>query len=134
LKKKQRISTLDEALEKISQIFREIESFVDVVIVEGQRDLVSLRNLSFGGKITRFSQVGISDVDFIDSISKHHNSVLILTDFDDEGKRINLLLSDGFERKGIRVEKALRRDIGRVMAAVGVYAIESLDNAQGQTR
>lgn len=130
MKKKHRIGTIDEALEKISHIFREIESFVDLVIVEGPRDLESLKNLGFRGKISLFSQVGISDVDFIDTISRYYTSVLVLTDFDDEGKRINLLLSDGFERKGIRVEKSLRRDIGRVMATVGVYAIESLDNAK----
>jgi 5S rRNA maturation endonuclease (ribonuclease M5) len=59
--------------------------------------------------------------------------VAILTDFDEEGRKIDLALSEGFERRGLRVEKELRYEMGRIMAALRVYAIESLDNVQEQS-
>jgi 5S rRNA maturation endonuclease (ribonuclease M5) len=120
-------------MERLTHLLEEFETLVDVVIVEGLRDLEALRRLGFRGKIALFSQVGVPDTDFIDTISRDHGSVVILTDFDDEGRKIDLALSEGFERRGLRVEKGLRREMGRIMSAIGVYAIESLDNIQEQS-
>ena len=120
----------DQALERLTRLLGELEALVDVVIVEGPRDLEALRRLGFRGGVSLFSQVGILDTDFIDSISRGHASVAILTDFDEEGRKIDLALSEGFERRGLMVEKGLRREMGRIIAAMKVYAIESLDNAQ----
>jgi len=130
LKKRRRIRSTDQALERLTRLLGELETLVDVVIVEGPRDLEALRQLGFRGVISLFSQVGVPDADFIDAISRAHGSVAILTDFDEEGRKIDLALSEGFERRGVRVEKGLRRELGRIMAATGVYAIESLDNVQ----
>jgi 5S rRNA maturation endonuclease (ribonuclease M5) len=133
MKKRRRIRSMDQALERLTHLLRELESLVDVVIVEGPRDLEAMRRLGFGGIISLFSQVGILDTDFIDTISREHRSVTILTDFDEEGRKIDLALSEGFERRGVRVEKGLRREMGRIMAALRIYAIESLDNVQEQS-
>ena len=130
MKKRRRIGSTDQALERLTRLFGELEAMVDVVIVEGLRDLEALRQLGFRGVVSLFSQVGVLDTDFIDSISREHGSVAILTDFDEEGRKIDLALSEGFERRGLRVEKGLRREMARIMAAMKVYAIESLDNAQ----
>lgn len=133
MKKRRRIRSTDQALERLTHLLGELETLVDVVIVEGPRDLEALRQLGFKGEVSLFSQVGVSDSDFIEATSKEHGSVVILTDFDEEGRNIDLSLSEGFERRGLRVEKGLRRDMGRIMAAIGVYAIESLDNIQEQS-
>ena len=130
MKKKRRIRSTDQALERLNNLLGELETLVDVVIVEGPRDLEALRQLGFRGEISLFSQVGVLDADFIDAASREHGSVVILTDFDEEGRKIDLALSEGFERRAVRVEKGLRREMGRIMAAIGVYAIESLDNIQ----
>jgi 5S rRNA maturation endonuclease (ribonuclease M5) len=130
LKKKRRIRSTDQALERLNNLLGELETLVDVVIVEGPRDLEALKQLGFRGEISLFSQVGVPDADFIDATSREHGSVVILTDFDEEGRKIDLALSEGFERRAVRVEKGLRREMGRIMAAIGVYAIESLDNIQ----
>ena len=128
MKKRRRIKSTDQALERLTHLLEELETLVDVVIVEGSRDLEALRKLGFRGEVSLFSQAGVPDADFIDTISREHGSVVVLTDFDDEGRKIDLALSEGFERRGLRVEKGLRREMGRIMAAIGVYAIESLDN------
>jgi 5S rRNA maturation endonuclease (ribonuclease M5) len=130
LKKRRRIRSTDQALERLTRLLGELETLVGVVIVEGPRDLEALRQLGFRGVISLFSQVGVPDADFIDAVLRVHGSVAILTDFDEEGRKIDLALSEGFERRGVRVEKGLRSEMGRIMAAIGVYAIESLDNVQ----
>jgi len=133
LKKRRRIRSTDEALERLTRLLGELETLVDVVIVEGPRDLEALRQLDFRGVISLFSQVGVPDADFMDTASREYGSVAILTDFDEEGRKIDLALSEGFERRGLRVEKELRYEMGRIMAALRVYAIESLDNVQEQS-
>ncbi len=133
MKKRRRIRSTSQAFERLTRLLGELETLVDVVIVEGPRDLEALRRLGFLGVISLFSQVGVPDTDFMDTASKEHGSVAILTDFDEEGRKIDLALSEGFERRGLRVEKGLRREMGRIMAALRVYAIESLDNVQEQS-
>ena len=134
MKKRRRIKTTDQAMERLKHLLGELETLVDVVIVEGPRDIDALRQLGFRGVISLFSQVGVPDADFIDAISREHGSVVIMTDFDEEGRKIDLALSEGFERRGVRVEKGLRREMGRIMAALGAYAIESLNNIQEQLK
>jgi len=133
LKKKQRLKSTDQAFERLNHLLGELETLVDVVIVEGARDQEALRQLGFRGEISLFSQVGVTNADFIDAVSREHGSVVIMTDFDEEGRKIDIALSEGFERRAVRVEKGLRREMGRIMAAIGVYAIEALDNVQEQS-
>ncbi len=133
MKKRRRIRSTDQALERLTRLMGELETLVDVVIVEGPRDLDALRQLGFRGVISLFSQVGVPDADFMDTASREYGSVVILTDFDEEGRKIDLALSEGFERRGLRVEKGLRREMGRIMAAIKVYAIVSLDIVQEQS-
>ena len=133
MKKRRRIGSTDQALERLTRLLGELETLVDIVIVEGPRDLEALRLLGFRGEVSLFSQVGVPDADFMDTASREYGSVAILTDFDEEGRKIDLALSEGFERRGLRVEKELRYEMGRIMAALRVYAIESLDNVQEQS-
>ncbi len=133
MKKRRRIRSTDQALERLTRLLGELETLVDIVIVEGPRDLEALRLLGFRGEVSLFSQVGVPDADFMDTASREYGSVAILTDFDEEGRKIDLALSEGFERRGLRVEKELRYEMGRIMAALRVYAIESLDNVQEQS-
>ena len=134
MKKRRRIRSTDQALERLNHLLGELETLVDVVVVEGPRDLKALRQLGFKGVVSLFSQVGVPDADFIDAISGEHGSVVILTDYDEEGRKIDLALSEGFERRGVRIEKGFRREMGRIMATLKVYAIESLDNVQEQLK
>lgn len=72
----------------------------------------------------------MSDPDFCDSLSRRVESVLILTDFDREGRKMNRQLKRLLERKGVRVEAGLRSQFGGLMAAIGVRVIEALDDAR----
>jgi 5S rRNA maturation endonuclease (ribonuclease M5) len=118
-----------EIKEAVDEFFRDLEYLVDIVVVEGPRDVEALRNLGFKGKVTICSKVGVSDADLAESLADGASKVVILTDFDVEGRELNRRLSRLFERRGVKIERGLRREAGRLMAYVGVYAIEALDDA-----
>ena len=117
-----------DALYELEKVLKEVSPLVDIVLVEGSRDVKALRRLGYSGAIEISNQVGVSDYDLLEIIAKRYDSVLVLTDFDREGISLNLHYSRILEREGIKVERGLRRAIGRLTAAIGVYEIEDLDN------
>ena len=112
----------------MKELLSEISSLVDVVLVEGPRDVESLKKLGYTGKIITSSATNINDYDLMTDISSKYRHVLILTDFDQEGLMLNKRFTEILEHEGVKVEKGLRRMVGRLTATIGVYAIESLDN------
>ena len=116
------------ALEELSAMLRELHDYVDVVLVEGLHDVDSLRALGCTAKIEILNHPGVNDFDLADQIASKNTSVLILTDFDEEGLGLNKRFSSILEVKGVKVEYGMRARVGRLMAMIGVYAIESLDN------
>ena len=118
-----------EIKESIDVLFRDLEYLADFVVVEGPRDVEALRNLGFEGRVTICSRVSVSDADLAESLADGASKVVILTDFDEEGRELNRRLSRLFERRGVKIEKGLRREAGRLMAYIGVYAVEALDDA-----
>jgi len=106
-----------------------MEYLASTLIVEGPRDVEALRRLGYGGRLDMYSKVSVSDAELVESIAREVSSVVILTDFDEEGRRIMGHLKHLFERNGVKVETGLRREFGRLMAAIGIYVIENLDNA-----
>ena len=121
-----------DALERLILLLSEIHNYVDLLIVEGIRDVDSLRALGCQVDIEVLSHVGINDYDLAEQIASKYNHVLILTDFDEEGLNLNKKFSMILERRGTVVETGLRRRIARLMNTIGVYAIESLDNIRDE--
>jgi 5S rRNA maturation endonuclease (ribonuclease M5) len=115
-------------IEEMKELLSEICALVDVVVVEGQRDVESLRRLGYSGEIVTCAATGVNDYDLMTEVSAKYGSVLILTDFDQEGVTLNLRFAEILEHEDVRVEKRLRRMVGRLTASLGIYAIESLDN------
>lgn len=98
------------------------------MLVEGLRDVESVKALGCISEVEVLSHSGVNDFDLAEEISSKYSSVLILTDFDEEGLNLNKRFTSILEHKAVRVETGLRRHIGRLMARIGVYAIEALDN------
>ncbi len=88
----------------------------------------ALRLIGFEGRIEVCSRVNVSDFDLAESL-KGESSIVLFTDFDEEGQRLNSHLTQLLEGRGVKVEVGLRRQFGRLMAALGVYVIEALDDA-----
>jgi len=126
--RKYKVRDLERAHKELNELLGKIEYLVPIVVVEGPRDAEALRQIGFKGRIELFSRVNLSESDFIDSLATVAASVVILTDFDSEGRRINRNLIRLFERRGVRVEVGLRREFGRLMAELGIHTIEALDD------
>ena len=117
-----------EALDELSKLLGDIHNYVDVVLVEGLRDVESLRNIGCSAEIEVLSHKGVNDFDLANDLSSRFESILVLTDFDEEGLSLNKRFTSLLEREGVRVESGLRLQVGKLMARIGVYAIEDLDN------
>ena len=109
-------------------MMKELHSYVDVVLVEGIHDVDSLKALGCTTNIEILNHPGVNDFDLVDQIASRYSSILVLTDFDEEGLALNKRFSNLLEHRGLKVEYGMRGRIGRLMAMIGVYAIESLDN------
>lgn len=105
----------------------EIEDSVDVVIVEGQRDAEALRSLGLVKPIFRDSSPGRLQADLVEEIAKNFSRVVVLTDFDEKGRDLNRKLAAKLEQRGLRVAEAYRRKVGRLLGALKVSTIESLN-------
>ena len=117
-----------DAIHKLGLLMRELPGLVDVVLVEGHRDIQSLRSLGYRGSIEVLNRSGFNDFDLADELVSRYRRILLLLDFDEEGIRLNRHFNQILERKGAKLEYGLRKEFGRLMAATGAYAIEDLDN------
>jgi 5S rRNA maturation endonuclease (ribonuclease M5) len=116
-------------LEELRDLLNEMGHLASIVIVEGPRDVEALRRIGYRGRIEVSSKYSVSDSDFVESLARSVTSVIVLTDFDEEGRRINRDLTRLLERRGVRVEGGLRRRLGRLMAALSIYTVETLDES-----
>lgn len=115
-------------MDDLIELMDQINWIVDIVIVEGLRDIKALKKLGYKGNIVSCQDAGVNNYEFISRIVKLNDSILILTDYDKEGLHLNSLFTQLLEQKDVKVEYGLRRKIGRLTASLGIYAIEDLDN------
>jgi 5S rRNA maturation endonuclease (ribonuclease M5) len=123
-----------DALDRLKLLLSEIEQNVDLVLVEGQRDVEALRSLGYIGDIATCSRFCVNDTELAEMIAGENNRVLVLTDFDQEGNELNTRFSELLERMGVVVEKGLRGQVARLMAALEVHVVEALDNVSESLR
>lgn len=118
-----------EALEDIKSILRGEDGEIGIILVEGPRDAEALRILGSSVKVEVSSRVGQTEPDVANGLAEKSRSVLVLTDFDEEGRKLAARLSQLLESEGVRVRRELRRKMGRLMGILGVKTVESLDDA-----
>lgn len=117
-----------DALRELEALFSELPNLVDVVVIEGLRDVKALRSLGYQGRIEVLNRIGVNNFDLTDELATKYQRILLLLDYDEAGLNLHHNFTKLLERKGVKVEYGLRKEVGRLMAAIGVYAIESLDN------
>ena len=117
-----------EALIRLTKLLTELASNVDLILVEGPRDVAALRTMMYSGDVATCSRFRVNDAELAEMIAADYRSVLVLTDFDQEGSELNAKLSELLEHMGVVVERGFRADVGRIMAVLGVREVEALDN------
>jgi len=109
-------------LEKIREIKNKIKKMKLVVIVEGKRDKKAVSNLGFKRIITIDGKPIFKILDLL----KPKDHVLILTDFDREGKKKAKKLRSLLARRRIKIEEQLRRDFSRFFRIKKIEELNSL--------
>lgn len=77
------------------------------VIVEGERDVRSLRALGVTGEILALN-TGTSVFNLAESLAPHYHEAIILTDWDRRGGQLCRLLMDALDANGVRAEVEIR--------------------------
>lgn len=117
-----------EALEELKAILTEKHQDVELVLVEGHRDVEAIKKLGAFMPVDVCSHIGKTEHDIATELSLRTREILILTDFDEEGRSKAKRLSQLLEAEGVNVHRELRRKFGRLMGVLDVKTIESLDD------
>lgn len=111
-----------ENYKRFELLINKLREFDGVIIVEGVRDEVALRNLGVRAEIIRLSRLPLAEIAFI--ASQHHD-VMILTDLDREGEELAKKLTRYLEGYRCRVDTGTRRELRRI-AKKDIKGIEEL--------
>ncbi len=109
-------------IERVLKLLHELKGYT--LIVEGRKDVTALKAL---GLIDVIPLNGQPVADFVDRLDGEIHTV-ILTDFDEEGKRLCAKLLKLLQRRRIKANPRLRH---MLMAETGITRIEELDTAIG---
>ncbi len=111
-----------ENYKRFEILIDKLREFDGVIIVEGVRDEVALRNLGVRAEIIRLSRLPLAEIALI--ASQHHD-VMILTDLDREGENLAGKLTRYLEGYRCRVDTETRRELKRI-AKKDIKGIEDL--------
>jgi len=112
---------LQEALDDLRE-----ENIVTAVIVEGEKDVRSLRNLGMEGEIITVNK-GISLFNFCEKVSRKHKLVIMLTDWDSQGGTLCRRIQEGLTANGTKPNLEYRQRIA-VLCRKDVKDVEGLPN------
>jgi len=109
------IRTLEdiERLEKLEGLILELQVLSDtgaIIIVEGRKDVESLRSLGVNGEIKLSSQKPL--LDFTEQLSRRGKDIVLLTDWDRKGGMVARKIIDYLHAYGIMPNTDIRARIG----------------------
>jgi len=114
-----------EDREKLKEWKEKFLSYSKHIIVEGKNDKKALVTIGYNPElIIVYNAKGLGIVEFCEDIAKSCPDVVILTDFDDEGKKLYRQFVTNFERLGVKVDRVLREMLRRYSH---ISHIEGLD-------
>jgi len=122
------IRTLEdiERLEKLEELILELKNLSDagvIIVVEGRKDVESLRSLGVNGEIKLSSQQPL--LDFAEKLSRSGKDIVLLTDWDRKGGIVARKIIDYLQAYSIIPDMDLRARIG-FLVKKRIKDIESL--------
>ncbi len=114
-----------EVYAELCSVVEEMDDLVDAIVVEGVHDKEALEELGVTKDIAIYS-AGFSCTGFVEYLMKRYRRIVILTDYDREGKKLNKRLTLRLEREGVKVDTRCRERIGRILGIRGIRTIESI--------
>ena len=113
-----------EVFKNIEKIIFDMNLTVDVVVVEGPHDMKTLRLMGYERPIIPCSK--LSPARIVDQIAKRYVNVVVLTDFDSKGETMGERLESLLKVRGVRVDRASRRQFRRLLRRVDLETIEGI--------
>jgi len=113
-------------LERIEELFSELSEYSErgaIIIVEGKRDVLSLKRLGIEGNFELATRHPLFN--FSERISRLGSEVIILTDWDRRGDLLAVKLSEYFEHFGLKPELQIRNKL-KLICQKEIKDIESL--------
>ena len=113
-------------LERIEELLQELSEYSErgaVIIVEGKRDILSMKRLGIKGSFELATRHSLFN--FSEKIASLGCDVIILTDWDRRGDMLAAKLSEYFENFGIKPELQIRNKL-RLITQKEIKDIESL--------
>lgn len=113
-------------LKKIEELLSELSEYSGrgaIIIVEGKRDIISLRRLGIEGNFELATNTNIYN--FTETISQIGNEIVLLTDWDRRGDLLAVKLSGYFENFGLKPELQIRHKM-KLMCHKEIKDVESL--------
>ncbi|HOW14365.1 toprim domain-containing protein [Methanosarcina sp.] len=113
-------------LERIEELLLELSEYSErgaVIIVEGKRDILSIKRLGIKGRFELATRHSLFN--FSERIAGLGSEVIILTDWDRRGDLLAAKLSEYFENFGIKPELQIRNKL-RLITQKEIKDIESL--------
>ncbi len=123
-----------ERLESIEEIILELQALADtgaIIVVEGRRDVASLRQLGINGEIRLASQQPL--LEFTEQLSKSGKEIIVLTDWDKRGGMMARKIIDDLLFYGITPNTDIRSRIG-ILVRKRIKDIESLNSYVSRMR
>lgn len=115
-----------EIRNEIAEIIRDMNSDIDIAIVEGARDIMALRRAGFEKMIVECSSRDIGEV--FNRVADKGRKVSVLTDYDSHGRQLCREISSYLEHMGVKLIKIYRRKIKEVLDRKNIKTIESISN------
>lgn len=113
-------------LERIEELLSELSEYSGrgaIIIVEGKRDVLSLKRLGIEGNFELATHQSLFN--FSEKIARLGNEVVILTDWDRRGDILAIKLSGYFQSFGLKPELEIRNKL-RLISQKEIKDVESL--------
>lgn len=101
-----------ERLEEVMKVLEEIErlSAVAPIVVEGLKDIEALRRLGIESNVVAMGR-GRTIVEFCEDLSKDHDEVVVLTDWDRKGGHLARALKEALATNGVKTIESPRTQL-----------------------
>jgi len=116
-----------ERFEKLEELILELQQMSEkgaLIIVEGKRDRKALRALGITGVIMLGTKKSI--LVFCEEVAREYNNVIVLTDWDEKGDKLAVLMEGYLRSTGATVNMDIRKKIQNLVQK-RIKDIESLD-------
>jgi len=111
------LSSLERRLDRLTRLVQRLSDQSrrgTPIIVEGRKDEESLRKLGMNGPILCLKAQGKSFFEFSEGIGSNRK-VIVLTDFDMEGKKLAKMLVNELSKKKVKVDDSIWKQVGALV-------------------